>query len=276
MHCWAPTVLSPDGKPFDKKLIKVSLGLPTVNVLIIASLYGDKNPCISRCGGCCRCCCWTVFFFFFYMSAGMAGELSREIWRKQHVFLLMIQNKHGDSVFSVYASGASRSVRSDAFECFHLVAFLSASEPTSSLPARTFTMPSGQSGRTLWNVPTLSNRFQVLWATGQPPHQHPILRVLCDRTQQSKHPPFSSKEERGQRATKWIPVFKVQTERVQARKCGKKINTLCIFTILQLSRAQLLSCFLPELKNTPPPSPSLERQRAPENWEMVLGDSLPH
>lgn len=42
VHCWAPTVLGPDGKPFDKKLIKVLLGLPTVNVLIIALLYGDK------------------------------------------------------------------------------------------------------------------------------------------------------------------------------------------------------------------------------------------
>ncbi len=41
-HYWAPTVLSPDGKPFDKKLIKVLLGLPTVNVLIIASFYEDK------------------------------------------------------------------------------------------------------------------------------------------------------------------------------------------------------------------------------------------
>lgn len=38
-HYWAPTVLSPDGKPFDKKLIKVLLGLPTVNVLIIVFLY---------------------------------------------------------------------------------------------------------------------------------------------------------------------------------------------------------------------------------------------
>lgn len=41
-HYWAPTVLSPDGKPFDKKLIKVLLGLPTVNVLIIGFLYEDK------------------------------------------------------------------------------------------------------------------------------------------------------------------------------------------------------------------------------------------
>lgn len=41
-HYWAPTVLSPDGKPFDKKLIKVLLGLPVVNVLIIALLYEDK------------------------------------------------------------------------------------------------------------------------------------------------------------------------------------------------------------------------------------------
>lgn len=41
-HYWAPTVLSPDGKPFDKKLIKVLLGLPTVNVLIIVLYYEDK------------------------------------------------------------------------------------------------------------------------------------------------------------------------------------------------------------------------------------------
>lgn len=41
-HYWAPTVLSPDGKPFDKKLIKVLLGLPTVNVLVIVFLYEDK------------------------------------------------------------------------------------------------------------------------------------------------------------------------------------------------------------------------------------------
>lgn len=43
-------------------------------------------------------------------------------------------------------------------------------------------VPSGQSGRTLWNVPKLSNRFQVLQATRQPPHYHPTLRVLCDKT----------------------------------------------------------------------------------------------
>lgn len=41
-HYWAPTVLSPDGKPFDRKLIKVLLGLPTVSVLIIVFLYEDK------------------------------------------------------------------------------------------------------------------------------------------------------------------------------------------------------------------------------------------
>lgn len=41
-HYWAPTVLSPDGKPFDKKLIKVLLGLPTVNVLIITFFYEDN------------------------------------------------------------------------------------------------------------------------------------------------------------------------------------------------------------------------------------------
>lgn len=141
----------------------------------------------------------------FLDISGDGGRVVGEIWRKQHVFLLMNQNKHHDSVFFFrLCVGASRSVGSDAFECRF---FCRHPSPASSLPARTFTMPSGQSGRTLWNVPTLSNRFQVLWATGQPPHQHPILRVLCDRTQQSKHPPFSSKEERGQRATKWIPVF---------------------------------------------------------------------
>lgn len=42
VHYWAPTVLSPDGKPFDKKLIKVLHGLPTVNVLIIVFLYEDE------------------------------------------------------------------------------------------------------------------------------------------------------------------------------------------------------------------------------------------
>lgn len=31
-HYWAPTVLSPDGKPFDKKLTKVLPRLPVVNV----------------------------------------------------------------------------------------------------------------------------------------------------------------------------------------------------------------------------------------------------
>lgn len=32
---WAPTVLSPDGKQFDKKLMKVFLRLPAVNVNIM-------------------------------------------------------------------------------------------------------------------------------------------------------------------------------------------------------------------------------------------------
>lgn len=44
-----------------------------------------------------------------------------------------------------------------------------------TLSARTFTMPSGQSGRTLWNVPKPSNRFQVLRATSQPP----TITTLC-------------------------------------------------------------------------------------------------
>lgn len=42
VHYWAPTVISPDGKPFDKKLIKVLLRLPTVNILIIAFFYQDN------------------------------------------------------------------------------------------------------------------------------------------------------------------------------------------------------------------------------------------
>lgn len=59
-------------------------------------------------------------------------------------------------------------------------------------------MPSGQSGRTLWNVPKPSNRFQVLRATGQPPTITPLC-VSCAiglPVQQSKHRHFSSKRER--------------------------------------------------------------------------------
>lgn len=40
-HYWAPTALNPDGKPFDKKLTKVSLCLPTVNVFN-QLFYGGK------------------------------------------------------------------------------------------------------------------------------------------------------------------------------------------------------------------------------------------
>ncbi len=69
-----------------------------------------------------------------------------------------------------------------------------------TLSARTFTMPSGQSGRTLWNVPKLSNRFQVLRATGQPPTITPLCVscVIGLPAQQSKCRHFSSKRERAE------------------------------------------------------------------------------
>lgn len=85
-HYWAPTVLSPDGKPFDRKLIKVLLGLPTVNVLIIVFLYEDKllvhlgaKKCYHR-------------FCTFYMPAETVGKMG--ICWKQHVFFLMITPPH--------------------------------------------------------------------------------------------------------------------------------------------------------------------------------------
>lgn len=61
-------------------------------------------------------------------------------------------------------------------------------------------MPSGQSGRTLWNVPKLSNRFQVLRATGQPPTITPLCVscVIGLPARQSKHHHFSSKRERAE------------------------------------------------------------------------------
>lgn len=69
-----------------------------------------------------------------------------------------------------------------------------------TLSVRTFTMPSGQSGRTLWNVPKLSNRFQVLRATGQPPTITPLCVscVIGLPAQQSKLRHFSSKRERAE------------------------------------------------------------------------------
>lgn len=63
---------------------------------------------------------------------------------------------------------------------------------------RTFTMPSGQSGRTLWNVPKLSNRFQVLRATGQPPTITPLC-VSCVIGLNSQSTAISPLKERGQR-----------------------------------------------------------------------------
>lgn len=59
-------------------------------------------------------------------------------------------------------------------------------------------MPSGQSGRTLWNVPKLSNRFQVLRATGQPPTITPLC-VSCVIGLNSQSTAISPLKERGQR-----------------------------------------------------------------------------
>lgn len=176
-HYWAPTVLSPDGKPFDRKLIKVLLGLPTVNVLIIVFLYEDKllvhlgaKKCYHR-------------FCTFYMPAETVGKMG--ICWKQHVFFLMItpptpskkrKKNHRRYIFFLYI----HSTVLDRTCCRVSVSRLFVAW---ALSVRTFTMPSGQHGRTLWNVPKLSNRFQVLRATGQPPTITPLC-VLCDRTQQ--------------------------------------------------------------------------------------------
>lgn len=83
---------------------------------------------------------------------------------------------------------------------FHLASCL-------SLSLRSVTMPFGQSGRTLWNVPKLSNRFQVLRATSQAPTTTPLC-VWCDRTLCStvKAPPFLLWKTKG-RETKWVPPF---------------------------------------------------------------------
>lgn len=81
-----------------------------------------------------------------------------------------------------------------------------------SLSVRTFTMPSGQSGRTLWNVPKLSNRFQVLRATGQPPTITPLCVscVIGLPAQQSKHRHFSSTRERTELWNGYPSLFTVK------------------------------------------------------------------
>lgn len=74
-------------------------------------------------------------------------------------------------------------------------------------------MPSGQSGRTLWNVPKLSNRFQVLRATGQPPAITPLCVscVIGLPAQQSKHRHFSSKRERAEPRNGYPLLFTVKS-----------------------------------------------------------------
>lgn len=82
-----------------------------------------------------------------------------------------------------------------------------------SLSVRTFTMPSGQSGRTLWNVPKLSNRFQVLRATGQPPTITPfcVSCVIGLPAQQPKHRHFSSTRERTELRNGYPYLFTVKS-----------------------------------------------------------------
>lgn len=74
-------------------------------------------------------------------------------------------------------------------------------------------MPSGQSGRTLWNVPKLSNRFQVLRATGQPPAITPLCVscVIGLPAQQSKHHHFSSERERAELRNGYPLLFIVKS-----------------------------------------------------------------
>lgn len=65
-------------------------------------------------------------------------------------------------------------------------------------------MPRGQSGRTPWNVPKLSNRFQVLRATSQPPHRFPTIPSSCvssvARFSAAISPPTKNE---GKRAVRW-------------------------------------------------------------------------
>lgn len=143
-----------------------------------------------------------------------------------------------------------------------------------TLSARTFTMPSGQSGRTLWNVPKLSNRFQVLRATGQPPTITPLCVscVIGLPAQQSKHRHFSSKRERAE-LTKWMPVFVyckifliirylllllVHSEPGASSLTGQSHMWLKLRHNLHLSTARVPPCFIP------PPPPGSSVKRAPE------------
>lgn len=89
-------------------------------------------------------------------------------------------------------------------------------------------MPSGQSGRTLWNVPKLSNRFQVLRAIGQPPTITPLCVscVIGLPAQQSKHRHFSSKRERAELRNGYPLLFTVKS--------------LLVFTKVQLFAVSLL------------------------------------
>lgn len=141
-------------------------------------------------------------------------------------------------------------------------------------------MPSGQSGRTLWNVPKLSNRFQVLRATGQPPAITPLCVscVIGLPAQHSKHRHFSSKGEEG-RATKWIPVVVYCKNSLWASQW--KFQFLlhiwwklqgCNLHLFHSAQLKFLLVFPPAPRE---PTPRLERQHAPENRGDGLGRFQP-
>lgn len=167
VHYWAPTVVSPDGKPFDKKLIKVLLRSPTVNISIIICFVffffnQDKHLVDVSAGSVMVAFKPHIHFSRDYRQLRDLVEITCFLSNdKQHHHLLcthMPRSSISDSSFSVSP-------------CWLFVSFWVAK----TLSVRTFTMPFGQSGRTLWNVPKLSNRFQVLRATSQPP----TITILC-------------------------------------------------------------------------------------------------
>lgn len=151
VHYWAPTVISPDGKPFDKKLIKVLLCLPMVNILIIVFFFIQDKLIVRVSAE-----SVIVHLNLFKQSLQAACFVCNDNTNGTSIFLL--HTHMSDSSFSVSPCWLFVSIR-----------------VAKTLSVRTFTMPSGQSGRTLWNVPKLSNRFQVLRATSQPP----TITTLC-------------------------------------------------------------------------------------------------
>lgn len=170
----------------------------------------------------------------------------------------------------------SRPVRSDLFECFHLAA-LSASEPHHPslwgplrCPLAKVEEPCGMFQRSLIG-------FRCFGPLASPPTNTPSC-VSCVIGLNSPNTLLSPLNERGQR-------YKMDTGLLQKfnmfrQKWGRKIK--CSVHLYYPATQQSLSSFLfsswaENIYPHPPHAPpSLERQRAPENWEMVLGDSLPH